>query len=113
MFLQIVLHSLNCTLLGPVTINNGNRTDWSPKKGGVRFVNHEYDYRLIGRHSVLGVESFLPLATRLQRFRQSSDFASLRDRKVKKQNIANLSFAEIENNAHQGPTSYNMSVDAA
>ena len=109
MLLQIVLYSLNCTLLGPVTINNGNRTDWSPKKGGVRFVNHEYDYRLIGRHSVLRVESFLPLATRLQRFRQSSRPKS----KKKTQNIANLSFAEIESNAHQGPTSYNMSVDAA
>ena len=52
-----------------VLISNGNRTEWSPirsviirvitklddRAAGVRFVNHEYDYRpnLIGRHEVL------------------------------------------------------------
>ena len=48
-----------CDALRPITISNGNRTEWSPirsviirvitkaddRAAGVRFVYHEYDYR--------------------------------------------------------------------
>ena len=72
-----------------VLISNGNRTEWRPvrsviirvitksddRAAGVRFVNHEYDHRPIGRHEVL-----LPINHKNYNFREKKNSQVMKER---------------------------------